>query len=91
MWSGNLVDQSNSIIFGCPAYAHAITDKLEPKAIKHILMEYVSWAEGYRLWFIDKDSPRFMISMDVIFHEDAILNAMKQIEKIDKGSIQGQT
>ena len=86
MWSGNPADYSNLRIFGCPAYARVKTDKLEPRAVKCILVGYASGVKGYRLWCTDQDSPRFIISRDVTFHEDALLESRKQVERTEVGS-----
>ncbi|KAJ8641916.1 hypothetical protein MRB53_018610 [Persea americana] len=86
MWSGNPTDYSNLRIFGCPTYAHAKTDQLEPRAVKCILVGYDSGVKGYRLWCTDQDSPRLIISRDVTFHEDALLELRKQVERTEVGS-----
>ena len=86
MWSGNPADYSNLRIFGCPAYACVKADKLEPRAVKCILVGYASGVKGYRLCCTDEDSPRFIISRDVTFHEDALLESRKQVERTEVGS-----
>ena len=63
MRSGNPTDYSNLRIFSCPAYAHVKTDKLEPRAVKCILVGYAFGVKGYMLWCTDQDSPRFIASM----------------------------
>ncbi|XXG47507.1 hypothetical protein AAC387_Pa02g2143 [Persea americana] len=85
-WSGNLADYSNLRIFGCPSYAHVKINKLEPRAVKRILVGYAYGVKEYRLWCTDQDSPRFIISRDVTFHENALLEARKQVEKTKVGS-----
>ena len=86
MWSGNPADYSNLRIFGCPTYARVKTDKLEPRAVKCILVGYASGVKGYRLWCTDQDSPKFIISKDVTFHEDALFESRKQVERTEVGS-----
>ena len=49
--------------------------------MKFILVGYASGVKGYRLWCTDQDSLRFIISKDVTFHEDALLDARKQVGK----------
>jgi transposase InsO family protein len=73
VWSGKPVDYSNLRIFGCPAYAHVSTGKLEPRARKCIFVGYGSGVKGYRLWC--SDSHKLIISRDVTFNEDALLSS----------------
>ena len=84
MWSGNPTDYSNLRIFGCPTFGHVKTNKLEPGAVKCILVGNASGLKNYRLWSTDQDSPRFIISWDVTFHEDALLDARNQVEKTSR-------
>ena len=53
MWLGNPTDYFNKRILGCSAYAHVKTDKLEPRAVKCILVRYASMVKEYRLWCTD--------------------------------------
>lgn len=87
MWSGNLTDYSNLRIFGCSAYTHVKIDKLELRAVKFILMiRYSSRVKGYSLWCTDQDSPTFMTTKDVTFHEENLVNASKQVKRTNTGS-----
>lgn len=86
MWSGNQADYSNLSIFSCPTYARVKTDKLEPMVVKCILVGYTAEVKGYKLWYTDQDSPRFIIIKDVVFHENALLHERKRVEKTNIGS-----
>ena len=67
---------------------HACIQQLvsEPRVVKCILVGYAFWVKRYRLWYTDHNSPKFIISRDVIFYEDALLDARKQVEKSEIGS-----
>ncbi|KAH9779695.1 Integrase catalytic domain-containing protein [Citrus sinensis] len=78
LWSERMVDYSKLRIFGCTAYAHVKQGKLEPKALKCRFLGYPEGVKGYRLWCVDSKPPQCMISRDVTFHEDEILNNSKR-------------
>lgn len=79
VWSNQPVDYSGLKIFGCPAYAHTRDGKLEPRAKKCMFIGYAQGVKGYRLWCIeDPRSPKIIISRDVIFDEDALLNQRRK-------------
>ncbi|KAH9750881.1 Integrase catalytic domain-containing protein [Citrus sinensis] len=48
--------------------------KLEPRALKYRFLGYPEGVKGYRLWCVDSNAPPCIISRDVTFHEDEILN-----------------
>ncbi|GJZ51468.1 retrotransposon protein, putative, ty1-copia subclass [Tanacetum coccineum] len=50
MWSGHPSDYEMLRIFGCVAYLHDKQGKLEPRAIKCILLGYPEGVKGYRLY-----------------------------------------
>ena len=54
--------------------------------MKCILVGYTSEVKRYNLWCTYQDSPRFIISGDVIFYEDTLLDARKYVEKTKVGS-----
>ena len=77
LWLGRMADYSKLIIFGCTAYAHVKQGKLEPIALKCRFLGYPEGVKGYRLWCVDLKPPQCIISRDVTFHEDEILNRPK--------------
>ncbi|KAH9779520.1 Integrase catalytic domain-containing protein [Citrus sinensis] len=77
LWSERIADYSKLRIFGCIAYAHVKQGKLEPRALKYRFLGYPEGVKGYRLWCIDSNPPQCIISRDVTFHEDEILNRLK--------------
>ena len=69
VWSGTPANYSHLRVFCCPAYFHVNDGKLEPRAKKAIFLGYATGVKGYRLWFPDPKSPKF-ISRDVTFDEN---------------------
>ncbi|KAH9723770.1 hypothetical protein KPL70_007243 [Citrus sinensis] len=76
--NGRMVDYSKLRIFGCTAYAHVKQGKLEPRALKCRFLGYPEGIKGYRLWCVDSKPLQCMISRDVTFHEDEILDNSKR-------------
>ncbi|KAJ4967885.1 hypothetical protein NE237_014586 [Protea cynaroides] len=74
VWSGKPSDYSNLKVFGCPAYYHVKDGKLEPRAKKSIFVGYADGVKGYRLWSLEPDFPKFIISRDVTFNEKYMLD-----------------
>nr|GEW89913.1 retrovirus-related Pol polyprotein from transposon TNT 1-94 [Tanacetum cinerariifolium]GEW89916.1 retrovirus-related Pol polyprotein from transposon TNT 1-94 [Tanacetum cinerariifolium] len=72
MWSGHLSDYGMLRIFGCVAYPHDKQDKLEPRAVKCILLGYPKGAKGYRLYRLDDESPKIVTSRNVVFNESVM-------------------
>jgi hypothetical protein len=50
VWSGSPYDYSQLRVFGCTAYAHVDNGKLEPRAIKCVILGYGSGVKAYKLW-----------------------------------------
>ena len=83
VWTRKLVDYSNLRIFGCPAYVYVQEQqrsKLNPKSKKCIFIGYEKCVKCYKLW--DPIAQRVVISKDVVFNEEHILNLNK--EDVDK-------
>ncbi|KAH9672650.1 hypothetical protein KPL70_017818 [Citrus sinensis] len=74
LWSGRRADYTKFRIFGCTAYAHVKQGKLESKALKCRFLGYPEGVKGYRLWCVDSKPPQCIISRDVRFHEEELLN-----------------
>lgn len=78
MWSGSLASYIDLRVFGCPAYAHVNEGKLEPRAKKCIFLGYADVVKGFRLWYSDSKSSKFIISRDVTFDESVMLNPKRE-------------
>ncbi|KAH9657805.1 hypothetical protein KPL70_023225 [Citrus sinensis] len=75
LWSGKPPDLSNLRIFGCPAYAHIKQGKLEPRAVKGYFLGYPKGIKGYKIWTLNGKSSRILISRDVTFDEEKMLQS----------------
>ena len=60
-------------LFGCSTFFHVNDDKLEPRERKDIFLGYATGIKGYRLWCSGPKSPKFVISRDVTFDKNFIL------------------
>ncbi|GJS07277.1 retrovirus-related pol polyprotein from transposon TNT 1-94 [Tanacetum coccineum] len=72
MWSGHPSDYGMLRIFGCVAYPHNKQGKLEPRAIKCVLLGYPEGVKGYRLYRLDGESPKIVTSRNVVFNESVM-------------------
>uniref|UniRef100_A0A251V331 Putative zinc finger, CCHC-type n=1 Tax=Helianthus annuus TaxID=4232 RepID=A0A251V331_HELAN len=71
MWSGKKEEYDNLRVFGTLAYAHVKQGKLEPRAVRGIILGYPEGVKGHKLWRIDDGSPKVFNSRDVVaFRED---------------------
>ncbi|GJV37387.1 retrotransposon protein, putative, ty1-copia subclass [Tanacetum coccineum] len=69
MWSGHPSDYAMLRIFSCVAYPHDKQGKLEPRAVKCVLLGYLKGVKGYRLYRLDVESPKIVTSRNVVFNE----------------------
>ncbi|GKA34499.1 retrotransposon protein, putative, ty1-copia subclass [Tanacetum coccineum] len=72
IWSGHPSDYEMLRIFGCVAYPHDKQGKLEPRAIKCVLLGYPEGVKGYRLYRLDNESPKIVTSRNVVFNESVM-------------------
>jgi hypothetical protein len=72
MWSGHPSDYGMLRIFGCVAYSHVKQGKLEPRAVKCVLLGYPEGVKGYRLYRLDDESPKIVTSRNVVFNENVM-------------------
>ncbi|GKC35359.1 retrovirus-related pol polyprotein from transposon TNT 1-94 [Tanacetum coccineum] len=72
MWSGHPTDYGMLRIFGCVAYPHNKQGKLEPRAIKCVLLGYPEGVKGYKLYRLDGESPKIVTSRNVVFNESVM-------------------
>lgn len=78
-WYGHHGNYTILISFGCRAYSHIKQGKLEPKAIKCVLLGYQTGVKGYRLWSMEPGMQKVVISRDVTFRESEM--PFKEVEK----------
>nr|GEW28846.1 retrovirus-related Pol polyprotein from transposon TNT 1-94 [Tanacetum cinerariifolium] len=69
MWSGHPSDYGVLRIFGCVVYPHDKQGKLEPRAVKCVLLGYLEGVKGYILYRLDDESPKIVTSRNVVFNE----------------------
>nr|GEX36910.1 retrovirus-related Pol polyprotein from transposon TNT 1-94 [Tanacetum cinerariifolium] len=55
--------------YGCVAYPQ---DKLEPRAVKFILLGYPEGVKGYRLYRLDGESPKIVTRRNVVFNKSVM-------------------
>nr|GEU41502.1 retrovirus-related Pol polyprotein from transposon TNT 1-94 [Tanacetum cinerariifolium] len=72
MWSGHPSDYEMLRTFGCVAYSHVQQGKLEPRAVKCVLLGYPEGMKGYRLYRLDNESPKIVTSRNVVFIESVM-------------------
>lgn len=68
-WFGGYGSYADLRNFGCKAFAHIKQEKLEARALRCVMLGYQSGVKGYRLWCIEKNEGKIIISRDVIFWE----------------------
>ncbi|GKC26414.1 zinc finger, CCHC-type containing protein [Tanacetum coccineum] len=73
MWSGHPSDYGMLRIFGCVAYSHVKQGKLEPRAVKCILLGYPEGVKGYRLYRLDDESPKYSNRGIVVFNGKVVM------------------
>lgn len=61
-WYDSMGDYSSLRNFGCAAYAHIKQNKLEPRAIKCIMLGYQDSVKAYRLWSAEKGDQRLSLA-----------------------------
>nr|GEU92531.1 retrovirus-related Pol polyprotein from transposon TNT 1-94 [Tanacetum cinerariifolium] len=84
MWSGHPSDYGILRIFGCVTYLHDKQGKLEPRAVKCILLGYSEGLKGYILYRIDDESPKIVTSKNVVFNESVMYKDMLK----DSGAVE---
>nr|GEW38183.1 zinc finger, CCHC-type [Tanacetum cinerariifolium] len=55
--------------YSCSAYSYVKQGKVEPKAVKCVLLGYHEGVKGYRLYRLDDESPKIFTSRNVVFNE----------------------
>nr|GEZ98531.1 hypothetical protein [Tanacetum cinerariifolium] len=72
IWSGHPSDYGMLRTFGCVTYSHVQQGKLEPRAVKCVLLGYPEGMKGYRLYTLDNESPKIVTSRNVVFNESVM-------------------
>nr|GEX04256.1 retrotransposon protein, putative, Ty1-copia subclass [Tanacetum cinerariifolium] len=72
MWSRHPSDYEMLTNFGCVSYSYVKQGKLEPRAVKCILLGYLEGVKGYRLYRLDDESPKIVTSRNVVFNESVM-------------------
>ncbi|GJV80780.1 retrotransposon protein, putative, ty1-copia subclass [Tanacetum coccineum] len=72
MWSGYPSDYGMLRIFSYVAYPHDKQRKLEPRAVKCVLLGYPEGVKGYKLYRLDDESPKIVTSRNVVFNESVM-------------------
>ncbi|GJV90022.1 retrotransposon protein, putative, ty1-copia subclass [Tanacetum coccineum] len=72
MWSGHPSDYEMLRIFGRVAYPNDKQGKLQPRAIKWVLLGYPKGLKRYRLYRLDDESPKLVTSKNVVFNESVM-------------------
>ncbi|GKA15639.1 retrotransposon protein, putative, ty1-copia subclass [Tanacetum coccineum] len=72
MDKGHPSDYGMLRIFGYVAYPHDKQGKLEPRAIKCVLLGYLEGVKGYRLYRLDNESPKIVTSRNMVFNESVM-------------------
>ena len=78
IWSDKAANYSDLKIFGCLAFANVKQGKLEPRALKCVFLRYPECIKGYKIWWTNLKLPRCMVSRDVVFNEQEMLNSYTQ-------------
>nr|GEY60364.1 copia LTR rider [Tanacetum cinerariifolium] len=68
-WSGHPSNYGMLRTFDCVAYSYVQQGKLEPRAVKYVLLGYPEGVKGYRLYRLDNESPKIVTSRNVVFNE----------------------
>ncbi|GJS67592.1 retrotransposon protein, putative, ty1-copia subclass [Tanacetum coccineum] len=72
MCLGHPSDYEMLRIFDCVAYPHDKQGKLDPRAVKCVLLGYPEGVKGYRLYRLDNKLPKIVTNRNVIFNESVM-------------------
>nr|GEU48166.1 retrovirus-related Pol polyprotein from transposon TNT 1-94 [Tanacetum cinerariifolium] len=86
MWSGHPSDYEMLRIFGYVMYPYDKQGKLDPRAVKCILLGYHEGVKGYRLYRLDNESPKIVTSRNMVFNESVMYkDTLKDFDADQKG------
>ncbi|GJS12432.1 retrotransposon protein, putative, ty1-copia subclass [Tanacetum coccineum] len=69
IWLGHPSNYEMLRTFGCVVYSHVKQGKLEPRAVKCVLLGYPDGVNGYKLYRLDDESPKIVTSRNMVFNE----------------------
>nr|GFC72508.1 putative polyprotein [Tanacetum cinerariifolium] len=81
MWLEHPSEYGMLRIFGWVAYPHNKQGKLEPRAVKCVILgylegvkgtDYIEGVKGYRLYRLDDESPKIVTSRNIVFNESVM-------------------
>lgn len=72
-WSRLLPNLDRLRVFGYLEYAHIRQDKVKPRALRYMFLEYPEGVKFYRLWCIELSNKRCITSRDVVFNESEMV------------------
>ncbi|KAE8691550.1 ABC transporter B family member 18 [Hibiscus syriacus] len=84
VWTGHDVTFDHLQIFCCPAYVHVPADersKLDAKSKECIFLGYKKGVKGFKFW--DPIAKKIVISRDVVFYEQPMLQQKKDTTMVD--------
>ena len=70
VFTGRKPNLSHLRVFGCSAFIHSKTDKLDPRSRKGVFVGYPDDVKGYRVWVRDEPGFKVVVSRDVIFNKE---------------------
>ncbi|KAH9802591.1 Integrase catalytic domain-containing protein [Citrus sinensis] len=80
IWHGKPASYEGLRAIGRSAYAHVRQGKLAPRALKGVFVGYLEGVKGYKIRCTDLNPPKCIISRDVIFNEDELVNKTQLVE-----------
>ena len=75
-WTRHKSSLKHLRVFECIAYAHVKQGKLEPRAQKCIFIGYPAGVKGYKLWSLEPENQRILVTRDVIFDEKSVAKGL---------------
>lgn len=89
-WYGHYGDYSQLRIFGCRAFAHLKQSKLDARVLRCVMLGYQHGVKDYRLWCMEPNTHKVIISRDVIFYESVMpFKTVKPVDQADGGQNSG--
>lgn len=71
-------------MFGCAAFAHQYEGKLEPRAVKCVMLGYPEGVKGYRLWVLGVQGIKIINSRNIVFNESEMPCLKQKTDETNK-------